>query len=238
MNALKKMNWIELNWVDLSRVELNHWVNQSINQSMTEWMNDCMNEWMSEWMSEWVNDCMSEWVNEWLAEWMNEWMNSRTNERMNEWRNEWTSEWVNEINDWVSECFIFKECSGALSFYVFYVKSSSRYSPVHFLSTTFADRGPHQRKQRPYFGDHGSHFTRKNTGFRAQECFQAWSHAFPTCYTSQILDDDDDDADDDVVDRMMWLTWWWECCPWQSSVTRKFSNSTSLEYSLYCIRDC
>ena len=30
------------------------------------------------------------------------------------------------------------------------------------------------RKQRPYFGHHGSHFTRKNAGFRAErsrECF-------------------------------------------------------------------
>ena len=52
-------------------------------------------------------------------------------------------------------------------------KSSSRYCPVRFLSTTFADRGPHPRKQRPYFGDHRSHFTLKNKGFRARECFQA-----------------------------------------------------------------
>ena len=47
-------------------------------------------------------------------------------------------------------------------------------------------------------------------------------HVFPACYISQLLDDD-------VVDMMMWLTWWWECCPWQSSVTRKFSNWTSFE---------
>ena len=47
---------------------------------------------------------------------------------------------------------------------------------------------------------------------------------FRNCATSenQLLDDD-------VVDMMMWLTWWWECCPWQSSVTRKFSNWTSFE---------
>ena len=30
-----------------------------------------------------------------------------------------------------------------------------------------------------------------------------------------------------VVDMMMWLTWPWECCPWQSSATRKFFNRTS-----------
>ena len=41
----------------------------------------------------------------------------------------------------------------------------------------------------------------KNTGFRARESFQAWIHAFPTWYTSQLLDDDD------VVGMMMWLTY-------------------------------
>ena len=40
---------------------------------------------------------------------------------------------------------------------------------------------------------------------------------------------------DDVVDIMvtwLWLTWWWECCPWQSSATRKFSNQTSFDKSI------
>ena len=40
-------------------------------------------------------------------------------------------------------------------------KSSSRRSPVHFLSATFPDRGAETWKRRPYFGDHGSQFTRK-----------------------------------------------------------------------------
>ena len=78
------------------------------------------------------------------------------------------------------------------SFTYCYLKSSSRLSLVHFLSTTFADRGPHKQKQRPYFGDHGSHFTRKNAGFRSRESFQPWIHAFPTSYTSQLLDEDED----------------------------------------------
>ena len=93
-------------------------------------------------------------------------------------------------------------------FYNIYVKSNSRYSPVHFLSETFPNRPDQTRKQRPSFGDHGSHFTRKNTGFRARECFQAWIHAFPISYTSQLLDDDDD-----MVAMMMRFTWWlrWWC---------------------------
>ena len=77
-------------------------------------------------------------------------------------------------------------------------KSSSRYNLVHFLSTTFPDRGLEPRKQRPYFGDPRSHMTPKNTGFRAQECFHPWIHTFPSSYTSQLLDDG-------------WSTWW---CGW------------------------
>ena len=85
------------------------------------------------------------------------------------------------------------------------------------LSTTFANRGPHPRKQRPSFGDHGSHFTRKNTGLRARESFQAWVHAFPTCYTSQnlmlmmmrlmmmmVM----------MMMKLVWWWWWWFWCWW------------------------
>ena len=79
-------------------------------------------------------------------------------------------------------------------FSMFKCKSSLRYSPVHFLSTTFPDRAAHPRKQRPSFSDHASHFTRINTGFRARECFQTWIYAFPT---------------PDLM--LMWLAWW---CGW------------------------
>ena len=43
----------------------------------------------------------------------------------------------------------------------------------------------------------------QNTGFRARESFQTWIHAFPTCYTSQLLDDDVDGWHDDVIDMMV-----------------------------------
>ena len=100
-----------------------------------------------------------------------------------------------------------KNAPSPTGFYNIYVKSNSRYSPVHFLSETFPNRPDQTQKQRPSFGDHGSHFTRKNTGFRARECFQAWIHAFPISYTSQLLDDDD------MVAMMMRFTWWlrWWC---------------------------
>ena len=89
---------------------------------------------------------------------------------------------------------IFQKCSEHDSFQHFRMqicKSRSRYSPVHCSSTTFADRGLEPRKQRPYFGDHGSHFTRKkHTVSRPR-----WIQAFPGV-TSQLLDDD-------VVDMML-----------------------------------
>ena len=66
-------------------------------------------------------------------------------------------------------------------------KPSPRYSPVRFLSTTLPNRGPQPRKQRPYFGKHRSHFTLKNTGIHARECFHLWVHTLPNCYTSQLL---------------------------------------------------
>ena len=52
-------------------------------------------------------------------------------------------------------------------------KSSSCCSPVRILSTTFRDQAAKPRKQK-YLpsSDHGSHFTQKNTEFRAGKCFQ------------------------------------------------------------------
>jgi hypothetical protein len=66
------------------------------------------------------------------------------------------------------------------------------------LSTTLPNRGPQPWKQRPYFGDHGSHFTWKNAGLRAPECFHPRIHTLWSCHSSQLLDDG-------------WLKWW---CGW------------------------
>ena len=61
-------------------------------------------------------------------------------------------------------------------FAVLKCKSSSRHSPLRFLSTTFPDRGPHLRKQTPYFR---SHVTRKKTyGFAPESAFtREFTHA-------------------------------------------------------------
>ena len=88
---------------------------------------------------------------------------------------------------------IFKKCSELLK-----CKSSSHYSPVRTLSTTFTHPAPQPQKQMPYFGDPRSHIARKNRQFRTRECFQSWIHAISWRGWH-----------DDVVDMMMWLTWWW-----------------------------
>ena len=100
MNALKKMNWIELNWVELSRVDLNHWVNQ--------WMNECMHACMNAWMNAWMDGWMNEWVNEWRNEWMNE--------RVSQW-NQWLSEWMLYLQRvlWRSQFFTFSMWNRALA---------------------------------------------------------------------------------------------------------------------------
>ena len=98
-------------------------------------------------------------------------------------------------------------------------KSSSRFSPVHFSSTTSPDRAAHgeetetllRRVRKPLLPE-------KKCRFRTQERFQAWIHAFPAwCWC---------DWHDDVVvyEMMMWLPRWWESWPWQSSLTRTFPN--------------
>ena len=90
-----------------------------------------------------------------------------------------------------------QKCSETLNlFYVaFDVKSSSGYTLVRILPTSssssfehFPDRGPKRRKQRLYFDDHGSHFTRKNAGFHARVSFQAWIHAFPRWHDGENSD--------------------------------------------------
>ena len=86
-------------------------------------------------------------------------------------------------------------CPETDSFFIFCEIELSLCS-VHFLSTTFADRGPQLREQRLYFGDHGESFS-----------FQAWIHAllhFPTTWWCRGWHED-------VVDMTIWLTWFWKC---------------------------
>ena len=96
-------------------------------------------------------------------------------------------------------------------------KSSSRDCFVRFLWTTLPDRAPKPRKQRPSFGDPGSHITRINTGFHVRQCFNPWIHTFPSCRSSLLLPHANCSCslccwhDDDMT-----VTWWrwWQDCPW------------------------
>ena len=88
-------------------------------------------------------------------------------------------------------------------FNMFKCKPSSRYySPVHFLSTTFAHQGPQPRKHRPYFGDHGSHFTLK-TGISRPIVFSSLNSRFP-----------------DLLHFPS--TWWW--CGWHDGENAAHDN--------------
>ena len=126
---------------------MNEWTNKRMNEwtneRMNEWTNERMNEWTNERMNEWTNERMNEWTNERMNEWRNEGMKECRNEGMKEWRNEGRNEWINEsmnesMNQWINEiCQLYlPKLPWALGFLRFYVKSSSGYSPVHFLSTS------------------------------------------------------------------------------------------------------
>ena len=87
-------------------------------------------------------------------------------------------------------------CTSVLN--MFKWKSSYRYSPVHFLLTTFPDRPAKPRKQRPSFGDHGSHFTRKKHRVSRPNVFK------PEFTCSRPL----------TLPNYLTTTWWW--CGWHA----------------------
>ena len=198
-----------------------------MNERTNEWTKEGINEWMHEWMNE-LTDLMNE-----LLKGMNEWMNESINQSMNQW--------YESMNQWNLPTSPSKSNLNSPVLKHVYVKSSFRYSPVHFLSTTVADRGPRPRKQ-TLLRDHGSHFTRKNAGFRARESFQAWIHSLQLhflealfniflCISVMLFDLPIQICGSELPDLLhfpttwwWWWWWWWECCPWQSSVTRKFSD--------------
>ena len=97
-------------------------------------------------------------------------------------------------------------------FNIFKRKSSSRYSPVHVLLIEAHNR----RNRDPTSANTEATLPEKNTGFRARAFSSLNSRVpdllhFPTTWWWCGWHDDA-------------LAWWWECCPWQSSVTRKYSN--------------
>ena len=141
-----------------------------------------------------------------------------------------------EIELWLQSCahfadLIFPKASRPLSSFTvtfFNWKSSSRYSSVHCLLTTFPDRSAnHARKQRPLLRrPRQPLYPKKHRVSRPREFSSLNSLVpdlldFPTTWWWCICHDD---VVDRMIDMMMWLPQWWESWPWQSSVTRKFPN--------------
>jgi hypothetical protein len=177
---------------------------------------------------------MNKWMNEWMNECMNECMNGRRNERMNQWMkgsmNKWTNEFCRPHRPkvfWPCQVFTILMWNGALatvgcafcrphrpkvlrSWQLLTIFMWSR--ALGKVSRTFCrpllqieacnrgNRGLLRRPRKPLLPK------------KQREWFQAGIHAFPTWWCAWH------------DDMMMWSTWWWECWPWQSSVTRKFSN--------------
>ena len=114
------------------------------------------------------------------------------------------------------------------SFYDSYVKSSSRYSLVRILSTTFRIEARNRGNRHPPAATTDSHFTRKKHRVLRPRVFSAVNSRvpdrsyFPTVWWPC-------DWHDDVVDMMMWLTWWCDSKLRESFVTRKFPNYTSFD---------
>ena len=99
-------------------------------------------------------------------------------------------------------------------------KLSSRYCPVHFLSTTFPHRGPHPQKQRPYFGDPRNQFTRKKHRVSRTRVFSPLNSRVPELLLFSICCFHTRTA----LGSCLMMTWGHDdkTAPGHSSVTSKF----------------
>ena len=155
LGELEKVNELKINnltWHEMKGKWVNEWMNAWMHECMNAWMHEWMDGWMDGWnegmkewrkgMKEWRNEGRKEGRNEWMDGWMNEWImnewltariQKRKNARMNEWMNKW-------MNKWISCTFFRPHLPKVLrpweffAILYFYVKSSSRYRLVHFLS--------------------------------------------------------------------------------------------------------
>ena len=183
---MKELTWRSWNsWIDMNELKRMNWhecieMSDLIEMTDLKWRN--WNEFRTESMK-WMNS--------------NEWIDMNELKRMN-----W-NEWI-EMND--LSTLSSKIGPNPSVFDDLYVKSSSRYSLVHILSTTFRIEPWNRGNRDPPAATRDSHFTLKNAGFCARECFQPWIHTFPIAHTSQLLDD----VVDMMIEMMMWLPYWWD----------------------------
>ena len=129
MNDLKWRNWIE--WINMNELKWRNWNegNEGIETNELNWMND-LNEW-----TEWID------MNELTQMNWDEWIETNELKRM-DWH-EWIG--INELKG--MNC---QKCSEPFRFLRFYMKSSSRDSLVHILSTSSSKSGP---KSFTFFND-------------------------------------------------------------------------------------
>ena len=212
--------WVNGWLIDWLNDWMNEWMNERTNEWMKEWMNEPRNQWTTEamWMNQWINEicqlhlpkllwhcvflrfiCETELSLQSRAH-FTDLIFQKCSEHDSFFAIMWNQA-LATVSCTLCQPHLPKVLETWQFFNMFKCKPSSRYySPVHFLSTTFAHQGPQPRKHRPYFGDHGSHFTLNNRDFAPDSLFKpeftlSWLVTLP------------------IYLMMMWLTWWWECCP-------------------------
>ena len=189
------------------------WLSEWMNERTNEWMNEWINEWTREWMKEGRKEGRNAWMKAWISEICQSSSKSAPNASVlltidvtNYLLDDDVVDIWNRARATVSCTFSRPHLPKVLRMWQFLrcscetelsLQSRAHFAtsiPVHFLSTAFPDRAAQPRKQRPSFGDRGSHFT-WISGFRTRESFQAWIHALPCSRPG-----------DDVLDMMRWLT--------------------------------
>ena len=214
MTELKWMNWNE--WIEVNELKQNEfrWMiwDEWLGMNELTWMT--WNEWIETKEWKWMN-CQkwsetlfvkndSFWSTAW---WLFCWyMKLSSRYSLVHFVDLIFQKWSGVVTFWTIFCeikLLLKQSRAHLStssskrdlassgFYIFFVKSSSRYSSlVHILWTTFPDRGAQLRKQRPSSGDHGRPLYPKETqSFAPESVFE------PEVTLPNYL-------------MMTWMAWW------------------------------
>jgi hypothetical protein len=223
------MKWNEMKWKNECMKWMNERTKEWINELINEWMNERISALTKERITKWKNS-LSEGRSKQIMKRMNAWVHNSEAWLLHRWACMVTWEEFRNFFDanaacesrsgprkvraeslWTLRVGTMAQCFGSIlgvrrrniaCIAVRYYESLlTDWSPVERVSTTFRDRAPHPRKQRPYFGDPRSHMTRKNMRFRARLRFHLWIITFPNAYSSLLLQ------------HAGWwqhvLTWWW-----------------------------
>ena len=223
-------------------------MHHGMNDLFSEWMNEWMNEWMIEWMKEGMKEWRNEGMNEKKCTCKPAWQERRNKStdmrgmltmvttprcstpRCSTPRCSGVACFLHFVM-WnralaTTPCTFstfhnFQKSVERLRLYiiVWNAKQALAIQSCVFVSpTTFLDGGPHLRKQRPSFGDHGSHFTRKTQGFVPRVLFTR------ECSCVRFYDNRPWYDDMMMMKKMMMMmmTTPDKTALWHSAVTRKF----------------